>query len=492
MKARRLNWMAIGLILVLVLAPSLWVSQSGEPVSASDSEQLVETAGTVDWLEPRGLNIVDLVGMVPEEYLQGHIISNTSGYGIVRYEAGTRLGNTVVITTTVYPRYIKDARTGWTASMFGCLGQPARIDHVGSVAPATTMRLYYNGQDVTQQVDLYTYVPAGLKQPIRNPSQSESQNLYRYWETGVLSTNFTGDGDLYLPANMGCELLMSGENYPQLTAVFTAQVFSQVSVETLGVETLSFHSYLGTGYLGHFESLRSQLSAAGYEGRHDKFDLQIPVDADYLFVNFPPTPVDEYTNFSGNPMDNVMRPTGGTYRVANAAGTLSVDHTVSVGIPRYGYWEDSGLVGSVAYLPYKQNVYHLAAPEYIVPAGISYDPCMVYGGCSSAFLSNLWNTEMTLQVLYLKVERTGCDLTRVPLRSVGSGWSSSLAYTPWQPETLPLLDSTAMSVFETAVFSNHVYLPCVLQRFCILPPDDPAAGPYGWFTPEGRMVDYVP
>lgn len=490
MKARRLNWMAIGLI--LVLAPSLWVSQSGEPVSASDSEQLVETAGTVDWLEPRGLNIVDLVGMVPEEYLQGHIISNTSGYGIVRYEAGTRLGNTVVITTTVYPRYIKDARTGWTASMFGCLGQPARIDNVGSVAPATTMRLYYNGQDVTRQVDLYTYVPAGLKQPIRNPSQSESQNLYRYWETGVLSTNFTEDGDLSLPANMGCELLMSFKNYPQLTAVFTAQVFSQISVETLGVETLPFHSYLGAGYLGHFDSLRSQLSAAGYGGRHEKFDLEIPVDADYLFVNFPPTPVDEYTKFSGNPMDNVMRPTGGTYRVANAAGTLSVDHIMSGGIPRYGYWEDNDLAGAVAYLPYKRNVYRLATPEYIVPAGISYDPCMVYGGCSSALLSNLWNTEMTLQVLYLKVERTGCDLTRVPLRSVGSGWSSSLTYTPWQPEALPLLGSTAMSVSETAVFSNHVYLPCVLQRFCILPPDDPGAGPYGWFTPEGRMVDYVP
>jgi len=490
MKARRLNWMVMALI--LALAPSLWVLQSGEAVSATDSEQLVETAGTVDWLEPRILNIVDLVGMVPEEYLQGHIISNTSGYGILRYEAGTRLGNTVVITTTVYPRYIKDARTGWDASMFGCLGQPARIDNTGSVAPATTMRLYYNGRDVTRQVDLYTYLPAGLNQPIRNPNQSESQNLYRYWETGVLSTNFTEDGDLYLPANMGCELSMSFKNYLQLTAVFTAQVSNQISVETLGVETISFHSYLGAGYEGHFESLRNQLYAAGYGGRCEQVELQIPAAADYLFVNFPPTPVDEYTRFSGNPMDNVLRPTGGTYRVANTAGSLSVDHIMSGGIPRYGYWEDNDLAGTVAYLPYRQNVYRLATPEYIVPAGISYDPCMVYGGCSSAVLSNLWNTEMTLQVLYLKVERTGCDLTRVPLRSVGSGWSSSLAYTPWQPEALPSLTPDALSIFATTVFSYYVYLPCVFQGFCTPPLDDPGAGPYGWFTSEGRMVDYVP
>ena len=70
-----------------------------------------------------GLNIVDLVGWVPDSDLTGAILQYTPGYGILRYKSGQRVGNTVTITATAYPRFYTDS--GWNGSLFGCLGQGA-------------------------------------------------------------------------------------------------------------------------------------------------------------------------------------------------------------------------------------------------------------------------------------------------------------------------------------------------------------------------------
>ncbi len=442
---------------------------------------------SLDWLEPRGLNIVDLVGQVPDEYLAGSIISYTPGYGIVRYQSGQRSGSTVTITTDVYPRYI--IAGDWSGTMFGCLGQPARIDQWGTVSPAATVRIYNEqGADVTRQVDFYLYVPAGLRKPIRNPQQSESQNEYRYWESDVISSKFTADGALILPANMGCEVVMSFRNYRRLTAVFTLQVEPQISVEVVGEETFTFHSYLGVGYAGLLQPLVDQLNAQ-YGGRHEKFDLHIPAQANYMWLNFPPMPVDPYTQFSGNRYGNIDRPVGGTYRT-DASGGLSVDHVNSMGLPIYGDWKDMDLSGGSTYLPYLEGAGRLAAPEYFVPAGVSYDPCMALGNCSRSVLDAIYNTPMEMQVTYFRVERTGCELQRIPLRMVGPGWSPTMQSTP-NPLVASYLERLASGGL-LSIYPYRVYLPLVMRGFCNLPPDDPSGCPCGWITPDGRMLSFIP
>ncbi|MEA3377705.1 MAG: hypothetical protein U9R72_16075 [Chloroflexota bacterium] len=453
------------------------------------SSRAAVSAASVDWLEPRGLNVVDMVGQVPEEHLKGAILSFTPGYGIVTYESGTRTGDWVTIRATVFPRYVEDG--SWWGSLFGCLGQPARIDQWGSISPATTVRLYHGSKDVTSEVDLYSYVPAGRNLPVRNPEESENQNRYRYWENGEwspLSTSFTGDGALRLPANMGCELIMSYTNYERLTAVFNAQVRREVSVEVVGTQEFTFRSYLGAGYAGLLEKLAGQLKER-YDGRHDKFKLNIPPDADYFFLNFPMMPVDAYTRFRDNPYDNVGRPSGGTYRIDGAG--LSVDHVNAMGLPLYGHWKDSGSSDD-EYLPHFRQPGGLAAPEYFVPYGVGYDPCMLKGTCPDSVLEKIWETRMTMTAVYLQVERIAGGMDQIPLRMVGPDWDVSAAGAT-SSRAASSAASPSASTADTATLDHSVYLPLALRYYwSSIPADEPGDQPYGWFTEDGRMLDFVP
>jgi len=479
---------AVMVVVVALLAnamPLLAMEESGA-MSSTTGLLPTATASAIDWLEPRGLSIVDLVGIVPENYLVGSILSYTPGYGILRYKSGQRTGDTVVITADVYPRFVIDG--SWTGTMFGCLGQPARIDQFGTVSPASTVRVYNGAVEVTRQIDLYTYVPAGLNKPIRNPKVSEWQNQYRYWESDLLRSQFTAEGALVVPANMGCEIIMSNKNYRQLTAVFTLQAPQVVSVEVLSAETFTFHSYVGVGYAGLLAPLVNQLRAR-FGDRHERFELHAPAEADYLWLNFPPMPVDMYTQFPGNPTGNVDRPIGGTYRMDTSEG-LSVDHVSSMGLPLRGHWKDMDLAGGTAYLPYMRGA-SMAAPEYFVPAGVAYDSCMIQGNCSQALLDQIYNTPMTMQVMYLKVERVAY-LQMVPLRMVGPSWepATMAATTEVEPrEAVP--ENDALDAAEP--FSYFIFLPMTARNYCQLLPDSACTdGPCGWMTTDGRMVDFVP
>jgi hypothetical protein len=496
---RLLVALTLGVLSICLLAGAAAFAEEDRlpGTTAYPVEDTARTAqATPAWLEPMGLNIVDLVGFVPEEALEGVTVSYTPGYGILRYESGSRVGNNVVVTTTAYPRYIIDG--AWYGSLFGCLGQPARIDQWGSVAPATTVRFYDEALEITSQVDQYTYVPAGLNLPILNPAQSQSQNRYRYYETGLQASTFTADGALVLPANQGCELIMSWQNYSQITAVFSANVQPDVSVSHLGSQTFTFHSYLGVGYAGLMDNLRSQLANAGFGGRHEKFELSIPEGADYFLLSFPPSPVDPYTQFPGNPTGNVDRPTGGTYRI-DTIGALSVDHVNSMGLPLFGHWIDMDISGGT-YLAHEKWPTHLAAPEYFVPAGVSYDPCMLAQtpNCSYSVLSNVYNTAMTMTIHYLRVERETCVPDRVPLRMVGPSYNprSGLAV----PDVLENMSSVCSEPYPvlsrlTAAdgMTWFIHLPAANRKYCFkIPPDDPTGCPCGYFTEDGRMMDFIP
>lgn len=481
-------------LLLFVLAACLFagMSPAGTRIAAADTGP---QAGpdAIDWLEPQGINIVDLVDQVPDSYLRGIIISYTPGYGIVTYQSGHRSGGTVTITTTIYPRY--NVSGGWNGSLFGCLAQPAKIDQLASTSPASTVRIYNAGRDVTREADLLRYVPAGKIKPALNPRQSESQNLYRYRKTGMISATFTADNQLILPSNMGCEIMMSYKNYLELTAVFTVKTPQAIQASVLGTQDFIFHSYLGPGARGNLRSLVDQLYA-NHGNRAEEFPMAIPAAADYLLLNFPASPADPYTAFPGNPLDNVGRLTGGSYRVAIEPG-LSVDHVNAMGLPLNGHWQDIDQADGV-YLRYTKRPVKLHAPEYFLPAGVPYNPCMTHGGCPASLLNEVYNTPMVMKAIYLRVERISQDLERIPVRMIGSGWSAAASASGDEPaETAGSPEGSPADGASAIMGSHRIYMPGVPSyKVANVPPDNTAGcstlGGCGWFAPDGRMVDYIP
>ncbi len=481
-------WLVIALLAVPA-GVSAETTPPGEN-SATSAGALPPEAVTasVDWMEPQGINIVDLVGQVPDSILAGSIISHTPGFGIVRYESGKRQGNIVTITAKIYPRYVVDG--GWNGSLFGCLGQPARIDQLGSATPPAIVHLFDNGRSVTREVDLYTYVPSGKMKPVRSPRLSESTNQYRYRESEMIPTTFTVDGALIIPPNMGCEFIMSFKNYRELGAVFIIDAPAKTRIQTIKTEQYTFHSYLGPGFRGLLGSLVSQLYAAGFRDRAESVLLYPPADADYFFVHFAPTLVDPHTAFPGNPYGNLDRPVGGTYRIGIPQG-LSVDHVNSMGLPLYSHWQDVDQ-GSGRYLNYAKTPVRLTGPEYFVPPGIPYNSCMVNGGCPRDLLDRIYNTTTTVKVTYLRVDRISADLERIPLHMAGAGYTGTTIM-PEEPAA-PTGETQLPDVAPAA--KRRVFLPCTSAYKVELPADTAAGcssdGGCGWFTADGRMVDYIP
>lgn len=428
------------------------------------AQEGVDAPAAPEWLEPKGLNIVDMVGLVPEDHLRDAIVV-FSGEGLVQYVSGARQGSQVTIDARIYTKELG------SDTYFNCLGQWAYRDQWPSVTPAATMRVYENGVEVTSQVRFVQYYFAGQRQPDNGASTN------RYNRTSVEPATFTADGALNLDANMGCVLAMQG-SHPELTATFTiANAPAKVRMVSLGQENFQFHSYIGPGDAGRVDALRSQMSSR-YGNRHDKFAINPPEGADYMLVTFPPTPVSPY------PTGPVTGPSSGTYRLAQGVNILSVDHVNSVGLPIYGQWRDADQSGGSAYLPQIDAVDTIASPEYFVPTGIAYDPCMTNGGCPDSLLDRIYNGEMTLTVRYYRVERIADGLDRTPLRQVGTGWSrvaretlSRLVDAPW------------------ATGDHSVFIPWVARGEDgggTVPPEDTEGCPCGWFDANGAMLDFTP
>lgn len=487
------------------LACMLQAGQAGGQVGEATATEGTAKAATakkmaLDWLEPQGLNIVDLVGQVPESALAGMVISATPGYGILRYRSGQRNGDTVIITATSYPRFAVNG--SWNGSLLGCLGQPARIDQLGSTAPASTLRLFHGTHDVTREASLYRYVPAGHIKPVRNPIESERQNLYRYDKTPLLNSTFTPDGQLILPANMGCEIIISYRDYRELTAVFTLHTPQAVRVLVLGSQDFTFHSYLGVGYTGHLTSLVNQLYSAGYRNRHEKLPMYVPPDANYFLLNLEPALADPFTAFPGNLRANVNRPMTGTYRFVIEPG-LAVDHVNSMGLPLYGHWQDADQ-STGQYLTYAKLAPLFAVPEYFLPPGIPYNSCMTDGGCPRDLLDRIYTTPTTMRAYYLRVERTSAALQRYATQMVGPAWRAAVA-AAWEPRaefnsasdrSVHLTNIQPRATVTPPTLTRRLALPLIIQQPSPVPPNDPtgcsALGGCGWFTSDGRMVDYIP
>lgn len=478
----------VGVTFALLILAALSFAQ---PSPALAQNSTIPSAPS--WLEPRGINVVDLVGLVPEAALRGTVLSYATGTGMVQYVSGTRAGNRVSITARISPRYF--AYDGSTFSKIGCLGHPAGYDQWPSASPAGSMRLLSGGQDVTNKLDKISVVPAAQIQP---QSNANAYPRYEYGEFVPVTTDANG---ARFPANMGCVFTGFGR-LTDLTAVFTFNVPVAVNVVAKGSTTYQAHSYIGTGSNGILGSLNSQMNGR-YGERHEKFNLTIPADADFLLVNFPPTPVDPY---DGEQAINMGLPGSGTYRLDRAGGGLSVDHVNTMGIMIRSQWRDADQSGG-DYLEHFSDSARFAPPEYFLPPGVPYNSCMTNGGCPGSLLEQVYTTSYAVSVHYFKIDRISNDgLSRVPLRQVGKGWSSGLATTsapePFDPEEAVNGTATVDPSYEFAPEPVQIdetqqthkqYLPIISRPKVVQtpPPDDPTGCPCGWFDGQGRMLDYI-
>ncbi len=468
--------------LLLGAAAMLGAIIPARPVAAQGTVPALPAAP--EWIEPRGLSIVDMVGTVPEDQLRDAILVYLEGSGMVQYVSGSRSGNTVVINTKITPRY------GPTYTKMGCLGQPAVGDQIPVVVPAGTMQVFANGQDITPQiVSQSSYIPAGLNQPL------DGSGGYLRYSRVPLPTN--GASPARIPANASCEILINGV-HKNMTARFAFTVTPQVSVTPMGGDTFQAYSYIGPGEAGALKPLADAMRR--YGDRHSAFSLTIPADADYMFVKYPPTPFDPYAA----DQYSYGLPGSGTYRFElYGSYSLSVDHVNSMGIPTWGSWNDADLSRS-AFLNAAIFRGRIKTPEYFLPPGIPFDQCMVSGGCSTALLDLIYAQPFEVHVYYYKVERlAGTNLLRVPLKMVGKSWSATAASaTPLTDgpfayaQALYADDAMATLAPAEALQQIPVFLPIVGRSnppaLPPPPPDDPTGCPCGWFDAQGQMYDFIP
>jgi hypothetical protein len=468
----------IALIASIVLTPQRVVAQESEGVIVPEAPA---------WLEPRGVGIADLVGLVPESHLRDAIINYDSTTGMLQYIRGSRQGDTVNILAKVSHRYDEFGHT-----LTNCLGHRAVYDHWPITAPASEMRIYSNNQDITRTVRFFWYIPAGQVQP-----QDGAGAYLRYKDKTDSPPKFTANGALVVPANMGCIIFIPGR-LTNLTAEFTIKVENKISVEVLGSETFNFHSYIGPGFAGQFNSIASQMHR--YGSRHEKLFIHPPAGTEFLFVKFPPMDVSPST--VGDRAANARMPSSGTYRISAGTAGLSIDHQASMAIPLHGQFLDADLGGN-RYLSRLNGINMIAAPEYFVPPGFPYDPCFQNGGCPSDLLDRMNAAQYPVTIYYYSIKRIKPGLTRIPLRQVGSGWQSGMTegileeleeYVPEVEEFEPE-DSEA----QTMTFPNQTYRIYLPTAFGAPPPpppsvepDDPNGCPCGWFDKDGRMLDFIP
>jgi hypothetical protein len=272
-------------IMQIVLLVSLLIGLTSPVAPTSARAQATPTTSNAPaWLEPRGLSVIDLVGQAPEEHLKGAVIVYSGGNGILRYQTGMRTENVVEIKVSITPRYFTFGQDTYTR--VNCLGQPAAYDQWPTTVPASSMRLFADGRDITNKIESMSTIPAGQVLPTNN-----ANGFYRYPEPQAAPVSLE-NGVLPIPANMGCTIISPGK-LSNMTAIFTVISPPTIQVTAVGSETFSAHSYIGVGSAGALSSLNTQMQRR-FGQRHDKFEIAPPEESEFAFVHFPPTEMDPY------------------------------------------------------------------------------------------------------------------------------------------------------------------------------------------------------
>ena len=451
----------LGLLVVVILALLLLASSLA---LSSNCAQATTSGGRreASWVEPRSLNITNLVGQVPDSLLQGVIISAYPWDGIIQFESSSVSGNTIVITTTIHGRL-----HSWGTTL-GCLGQVPRSDEMGSAAPQAHLKVYTtDGSDVTSQITGGSYWPATLSQPLAGTATW--QGRYDYVP---LTISYSNQG-LELPANVGCDLHMSG-SYTELIGVFTLQRPAVVPVvNVIGTQSATYQSYIGIGEVGRFQPLMNQLQEL-YPERHTYINMSIPPGANYIFAVYQPMPGD----YTGVPYDssdpNRSLPSAGTTRLR--AANLSGDLANYGAFPLNVVWQDADITSnSATYLPVQRDPSKFTAPEFVIPPGVAYDDCFVCGTCSEDVLATIYDTSAPITLVYLSVSAPTSGYELIPLKFAGPYWT-------------PGMDGVASSARTAASGSagtHTIYLPALFKF------PDLSQCPCGYFNAEGQMIAYV-
>jgi hypothetical protein len=446
-----------------------------------------EVQALPDWLEPRGLNLVELVGEIPEGQLQGMIISYGPGSGIVVYESGTRIQDTVILTTTIYSRlYYRDSAPNDLVTVFGCLGQTPFFDHMGSVVPTSTLRIYDGGAEVTAQIKRMFVSRMDTQKPLADSTAVGRYPEDRYGE-GFPDPLPLGPEGLTIPPNSGCRIELPGADVYPLTGVFRLEFPAAVRASVLATQHATFKTAIFLGNWGVFNGLRDQLLAR-YPDRHGRISLDVPAGADFVLVKFPPTGGDPYADSLiplPLPRYNAGRPAGGTYRLGRRFVDLSHDLIFSAAFPLEVAWQDADQATQSEYLPLIVSPNQLAPPEYILPAGIPYDNCFVAGNCSPAVLEQIHDAVMNLEIIYLSVTAIESTGQWVHLRFAGPQWPGAalVSVTGTRAEAEPRAASAAAPTPGWKLF-----LPIIWRQFVL--PDPPGGIQAGWFDGLGRMLDF--
>ena len=149
------HFVRILVMLTISATSAIFGSLSAEADTITGAGSLADSA----WLEPRGINIADLVGLVPEDHLRGAIINYSTGEGVVQYLSGRRNGSTVTIEARLIPRF------GPTFTSVPCLGKVAHYDEWPSPSPAATVHIFDGGVDITQKTVLLLLAPQAKSGP---------------------------------------------------------------------------------------------------------------------------------------------------------------------------------------------------------------------------------------------------------------------------------------------------------------------------------------
>ncbi len=448
-----------------------------------DASLTPTSSRSVNWLEPRALSVLDFVGQVPEEHLRDSVLIFGQA-GVTQYLRGERVGDQVTIEVSI-STWIVD-HNGLIRTEMPCLGRRPIFDEWPVPVPPAEMRVFSRGIDITDQVlKNYAFTPSQQQIPIWGSAGDNGLIRYHFERQATFSHSETGA--LIVPANMGCHIWLPG-SVPDLTAKFVFNYPQQIHIETLGSETFSFHSYIGVGSAGEIDALRRQL-VNRYGSRHEKFILRsVPAGTDYVWLNYPPTPVSLYASALTD--ENIDLPFGGTYRFIGHE--LSNDHVVSMGLPLYQQWTDSDLVDG-SWLPQNGPVNMISSPEYFVPPGVAYDPCMRLGNCKDTVLDEIYNKQARMTLYYYHVRRLSTsNLMKVPLHPVGPDWRPGD-----EPSVVAESITSRISInAESCTLPPHrILLPSISYSPPppFFPDDAPEAGcPCGWFDSYFRMLDVIP
>lgn len=461
--------------------------------SVTATSASAETTEMPAWLEPRGLSVIELVGLLPEASLQGTIVSYYDGSGIVAYESGSRNGNTLVITTKVYPRFYQRFWAPNNAlTVFGCLGQTPYFDHMGSVVPASTLRVYdSSGREVTSEIMFMNITRMETRQPLANTTQVVRYPIVEYGPQRPNELPIGPEG-LNIPANSGCQILLPGANYYPLTGVFTLTLEPAIQATVLETQQATFQTYIGVGNLGIFQPLMNQMRSR-YPDRDARIPLQIPEQANYFLVKYPPMDGDAYADLQEDLYLNANRLSGGTYRLAKNVVNLSANLVFSAGFTAQVAWQDADQVPGSLFLPVMRGPSQLTGLEYILPDSIAYNPCFTQGNCGPSVLQQIHDAQMTLEILYLSVTRPVSGGQWVPLRMVGPSWSPSTRDpAPAAPDLGGhVVDSvdTVVSAVSATTDTHTTFLPLILFTPS---EEEPTGCPCGWFDNSGRMLGFWP